>query len=304
MQANRKYKDSVFSKYFSDDPKRLIELYNAVSGTHYPEDTEIEINTLEDVLYKDRINDLSFTIDGQLVVLVEHQSTPNENMALRMLIYLGRLYEKILDTEIVYRKKRIAIPEPKFIVLYNGTDELPQHYQQRLSDAFVKKSKSPMIDLVVDVWDINYDASNQLLKESVGLESYSKFVETVRAMKETGLTLGESLKAIICAGNQSKAMQEFLIKYGSEVENMLMTEWKWEDAIKVERKEAMEEGLAKGRSEGLAEGFAKGIAEKTKSFCDLVANGLLKLTDAIQFSGCPEDEFKNLMHQYYPDYKC
>lgn len=47
MQANRKYKDSVFTKFFSEDPRRLVELYNAVAGTNYPKDTEIVINTLD-----------------------------------------------------------------------------------------------------------------------------------------------------------------------------------------------------------------------------------------------------------------
>ena len=288
MQANRKYKDSVFTKFFSEDPRRLVELYNAVAGTNYPKDTEIVINTLDDVLYKDRVNDLSFTIDGQLVVLVEHQSTPNENMALRMLIYLGRLYEKMLEPKMVYKRNRIPLPEPKFIVLYNGTDELPQHYQQKLSDAFVKPSTVPMIDLTVDVWNINYDETNHLLQESEGLEDYSRFVASVRAMMVSGLPLGKAIKAVIHAGKQGKAMQEFLNNHGNEVENMLFTEWDWDDALKVQHEEGIAEGLAKGY----------------KSFCDMVANGLLKLADAIKFSGCPEEEFKTLMHQYYPDFKC
>lgn len=108
----------------------------------------------------------------------------------------------------------------------------------------------------------------------------------------SGLSLEKAIKAVIHAGKQGKAMQEFLNNHGNEVENMLFTEWDWDDALKVQREE------------GIAEGLAKGLAEKTKSFCDLVANGLLKLADAIKFSGCPEEEFKALMRQYYPDFKC
>lgn len=304
MQANRKYKDSVFTRFFSEDPRRLVELYNAVAGTNYPKDTEIVINTLDDVLYKDRVNDLSFTIDGQLVVLVEHQSTPNENMPLRMLMYLGRLYEKMLEPKMLYKSSRIPLPEPKFIVLYNGVDSQPRHYRQHLTDAFVNPSTDLMADIAVDVWNINYDENDQLFQESDGLEGYSKFVTRVREMTESGLPLGEAIKEVLRIGSLNKSMQEFLNKHGSEVENMLNTEWNWDDALKVQRQEGREEGLTEGHSAGLAEGLAKGLAEKTKSFCDLVANGLLKLTDAIQFSGCSETEFKNLMHQYYPEFKC
>ena len=78
MAVNRSYKDSVFSLYLSEKPERLIEVYNAVTGSNYALDTPIEINTLEDALWHDRINDLSFTLDGQMIILIEHPSTINK----------------------------------------------------------------------------------------------------------------------------------------------------------------------------------------------------------------------------------
>ena len=93
MSTNQQYKSSVFSLLFGDKEK-LLELYNAIEGTNYSPETEIEINTLERVLYMGRYNDISFTIGGKYVVLFEHQSSINENMALRALIYIGRIYEK------------------------------------------------------------------------------------------------------------------------------------------------------------------------------------------------------------------
>ena len=113
MSVNREYKDSVFSLYLSD-PQRLIDVYNAVAKTNYPLDTPVEINTLTDVLYKNQINDLSFVLDGQVVVLIEHQSTINENMALRLYMYSARVYEKITKQKPLYKRKRVKIPVPQF----------------------------------------------------------------------------------------------------------------------------------------------------------------------------------------------
>jgi hypothetical protein len=79
MNVNKKHKDSLFSVLFST-PEVLRELYSAISGVTVAPDISIDINTLTDVLYMDQINDLSFTIDNRLVVLIEHQSTVNENM--------------------------------------------------------------------------------------------------------------------------------------------------------------------------------------------------------------------------------
>jgi len=81
--ANRKYKDSVFRSLFNNKA-RLLELYNAINGTNYQDESIIEINTLEDVLFSDMKNDISFTINKKTVVLIEHQSTINENMPLKV----------------------------------------------------------------------------------------------------------------------------------------------------------------------------------------------------------------------------
>ena len=81
MKTNIKYKNSVFS-YLFGDPDTLRELYCALKGVSLPNDVPVIINTLEDVLFMDRINDISFEIGGKLVVLIEHQSTINPNIAL------------------------------------------------------------------------------------------------------------------------------------------------------------------------------------------------------------------------------
>jgi len=68
-----------------------------------PKDVPVTINTLENALFMGRINDVSFEIGGKLVVLVEHQSTINANMALRLLMYIGRVYENIIELQVFIR---------------------------------------------------------------------------------------------------------------------------------------------------------------------------------------------------------
>ena len=56
---NRQYKDSVFTLLFKKK-ENLISLYNALEGKNYPLNTEIEINTLEEALFKKQMNDLFY----------------------------------------------------------------------------------------------------------------------------------------------------------------------------------------------------------------------------------------------------
>jgi hypothetical protein len=135
MAANTRYKDSVFSFLFSD-PSALRELYGALEGVTLPPDVPVQLNTLSDVLYMGQINDISFTIDNRLVIVLEHQSTINPNMPLRLLMYIARIYEKTVERRNLYKSALEKVPAPEFIVLYNGTKPYPDKTTLKLSDAF------------------------------------------------------------------------------------------------------------------------------------------------------------------------
>ena len=87
------------------------------------------------------LNDVSFTIGGKVIFLVEHQSTISENLPIRLLLYIARVYEKIIEKKAMYRQKLMKIPTPELIVLYNGKSYYPDEKVLRLSDAF---SEAPM----------------------------------------------------------------------------------------------------------------------------------------------------------------
>ena len=92
--VTREYKSRVFIMLFHDR-KRLLELYNAVSGKHYQDPEALQINTLDNAVYLSMKNDLSFLIDCRLS-LYEHQSTYNPNMPLRFLFYVSDLYSSMI----------------------------------------------------------------------------------------------------------------------------------------------------------------------------------------------------------------
>lgn len=89
IHTNRQYKSSLFCMVFKDK-KDLIDLYNAVNDTNYTNPEDLEINTLENVIYMSMKNDTSFLV-GFTMNLYEHQSTKNANMPLRGFLYFARL---------------------------------------------------------------------------------------------------------------------------------------------------------------------------------------------------------------------
>ncbi|MDR1178005.1 MAG: Rpn family recombination-promoting nuclease/putative transposase, partial [Spirochaetaceae bacterium] len=236
MGVNTKYKDSVFSFLFSD-PASLRELYEALAGVTLPPDVPVTINTLQDVLFLDRVNDLSFTVGDILVLLVEHQSTINPNMALRLLMYIARVYEKMLGDKNLYAGKALTIPRPEFFVLYNGTAPYPDEQVLRLSDAFadaaslgLSEKEHPALDLAVRVININQGRNGEIVKRCTVLNGYSAFVARVREYEKELGDKEEAMKAAIKYCREHDILKEFLERHSSEVMNMLLTEWNWDDA--------------------------------------------------------------------------
>jgi hypothetical protein len=248
VEANKKFKDSLFSLIFSDEDK-IRELYGAISGEPVPPDVPVKINTLEDALFMDRINDLSFTVGDRLVVLIEHQSTVNPNMALRLLIYMARVYEKIIDSDNLYGRKQLFIPRPEFYVLYNGVEEYPDEAEIRLSDSFRIKGEKTTLELALTVYNVNEGRNPEMLAKSEYLDGYSIFVEKVReyfAGKKGNEALDKAVRDAIEWCIRHGVLPEFFKLHGSEVRNMVFQEWNWDDCIRVREREAREDGYAEG----------------------------------------------------------
>jgi hypothetical protein len=247
--ANEKHKDSVFTFLFSN-PETLRELYSAIKGITLPPDIPVDINTLSDVLFRNQRNDISFTIDDRLIVLVEHQSTINNNIPLRFLMYIGRLYEKITELKKRFLEKLEKIPEPEFIVLYNGKDPYPDYKELKLSDAFKGtggiKTYIPL-ELLVKIYNINKGHNLNILSKSNTLENYSILVDKIREYEKNNNTLEKALGSAIKYCIENNILKDFLRKNSSEVINMLYAEYDKEEEIAVVREEASENAREKVR---------------------------------------------------------
>ena len=116
--ANREYKSRIFTMLYSE-PERALELYNAVNNTNYDNPELLEINTLENAIYMGMKNDVSFVLDARMS-LYEHQSTVNPNLPLRFLFYVADVYSGMLIGGNQYSRTKMKIPEPRFLIFYNG----------------------------------------------------------------------------------------------------------------------------------------------------------------------------------------
>ena len=244
---NRRYKDSVFVDLFSEDKTakaNFLSLYNALHGTHLDSSAELKPLKLEQAMYTKLSNDVSCLIDNKIIVLAEHQSTINENMPLRCLQYVARLYEQIQDPKAKYYRTLQKIPIPEFYVFYNGMAKYPAQKTLKLSDAYIAKSEQVPLELTVQVLNINTDKANKILMTCKPLEEYSLFVEAVR--RHTSLDKEKGFESAIKECIQNGILKEYLQRKSREVINMLLAEYDYDTDIAVQREESLMIGIQQG----------------------------------------------------------
>ena len=258
-QFNRQYKDSIFRLLFNDEAK-LRELYNDIKGTNYGEDVPITIRTLQDTIFTDIKNDIAFTIGGKFVVLMEEQSTVCLNMPVRMLSYLGRLYEKMYNRREFYRKSIVKIPLPEFFVFYNGREEMPEEMILRLSDSYTEEVPENSAELVVKMYNIKYNKGAEILEKNKVLQGYSLLISYLEKMKCEGYTDEEAAKQAILRCMNEGILKEFLQIHGTEVTGMLFDYVSKEEFAEIRAEEKYEQGLEEGALKSKLE-IAKSMKE-------------------------------------------
>lgn len=264
QKINRKYKDRLFRFVFRDK-KDLLELYNAINGTDYHDAEELEVNTLEDVLYLGMKNDMSFLLDTSMS-LYEHQSTWNENMPLRGLLYFAELYQRYLE-ENGYRLtgtgRRLPLPFPRYVVFYNGTKEEPDQTQLLLSDSFKGgEGEVPSLECRAVVLNINYGHNQAIMERCRRLKDYSEFIEEIRRNLRAGMVLEDAVGQGINACMERGILSDILSKSKMEVRKMLLTEYDERAEREYLRKEAIEIGLEEGLEQGISIFILDNLEEK------------------------------------------
>ena len=266
-KVKRNYKDSLFRLIFGGEDKSwALSLYNAVNGSDYQNPEDITITTIEDALYLNMKNDVSFLI-ADTMNLYEAQSTFNPNMQLRMLIYAGMVYSSYIDVQNIriYGSMPQKIPAPRLVMFYNGERHSNEKEVMKLSDSFPEKKKGD-IEVEVTMLDINSGNNTGLLERCRPLFDYSLFVSGVRKYKAKGKTMEAAVHMAIRDLADDSPIKRLLLSMEAEVVYSCITEYDEQKIMNQFRDEGKEEGRFEERIETarrmLADGMNSGKVAK------------------------------------------
>ena len=196
-------------------------------------------------------NDLSYLVNKRFIVLCEEQSSLNQNMPLRMLVYITMLYRRMLKRRDFFLASRVPLPVPEFYEFYCGSKEQPLASTLRLSDSFPKDIPfAPPLELVVTRYNIGYNedvTKRSSLLEYKPLRDYSFFVYDVRRRIEAGEVLKEAIQNSIEYCIEHDIMKKYLIENQKEVLDMYSLHW----SEQASREAAKEDGRNEERNSGI-----------------------------------------------------
>jgi len=127
------------------------------------------------------------------------------------------------------------------------------------------------LELIVQVYNVNHGHNSEILKKCETLDGYSIFVDKIREYQKKENSLEKGVRNAINYCIKKNILKEYLEAHGSEVYNMLLTEWNQDEAIEVAREE--------GREDGLEEGMEKGMEEEKL----IIAKNLLSKGSTLEF---------------------
>ena len=261
LKAKRMYKDTIFRMLYHNK-ENLLSLYNAVNGREYTDPEKLQVVTLENAIYMGMKNDLAFIMDMNLY-LYEHQST-YKNIPLRNLFYIADEYQRLVVRKSLYSTVIQKIPTPRFLVFYNGTKEVEDHSEFRLSSAYENPTENPDLELRVTMLNVNDGHSSDLMEHCRTLKEYAQYVARVRkyAAKQD-VSLEEAVTRAVDECIEEGILAEFLLKNKTEVIKVSIYEYDKEFEEKKLRKAEYEagrqDGIEIGRQDGIEIGRQDGI---------------------------------------------
>ena len=259
VSINRTYKDRLFKIIF-EDKKELLSLYNALTGKNYQNPDELEINTIDDVIYMHLKNDMSFILDDWQN-LFEQQSTFNPNQPLRGFFYFADLYKVKYFGKKIYSTRLLKIPTPQYIVFYNGTANMPDKKELRLSDAFQQPTEQPDIEVVAHMLNINYGHNKELMERCQKLKEYAQFIDIIRhyLRENEHWTNEQAISKAIDDCIQNNILRDILQKDRLRVMASILSEFDEVGYKEMIRQEAYEDAYEEAYKEAYEEGVEYGV---------------------------------------------
>ena len=143
----------------------------------------------------------------------------------------------------------MKIPEPRFLIFYNGQEKQPDRRMLHLSDLYITKSERPALELEALMLNVNKGYNQELMATCRSLREYAEYVERVRKYAKE-MSLDQAVEHAIDECIHAGILAEFLEKNKAEVKKVSIYEYDEEEHMRMEWEESWQEGRREGLETG------------------------------------------------------
>lgn len=267
----RNIKDSVFTSLFRDT-KYVAQLYKVLHPEENISEDLIDIVTLQTAIADSQYNDLGFTVDKKMILLIEAQTNWSVNIIIRILVYLAQTYNDYITKEKmnVHSSRKIDIPKPELYVIYTGNKKIDKEYIS-LSEEFFN---GELADVEVKVRIICDGKQGDIINQYVAFTHVCD-----EQFKEHGRTL-DAIREVLRICKEKDILKDYLSEHESEVYNIMITLFDQEQVTKAYAREEAEKAMEKGIEKG-----------KLSDIRNLMNNMKLTAAQAMAALSVPESEY-------------
>ena len=176
------------------------------------------------------------------------------------------------------RSTPLSIPDPQFVIFYNGEQEVPEREIMRLSSLYTVKEERPKLELEAVMLNIRPGHNQRLMEASRTLREYAEFVERVRKYAKT-MVLEEAVERAVTECINEEILRDFLEKNRAEVIKVCLYEYNQKEHMKFVR----EEGFRQGHEQGTK-------STQLENIKNLMKNTGWNAKESMKALGIPEEE--------------
>lgn len=177
-------------------------------------------------------------------------------------MYFSQLYQMYVsqNEKDVHSSKLVKIPNPKFIVFYNGVRDFPDRIKLRLSDAFDKSDKSGDFEWTAEMININPGHNETLQKVCKPLYNYTSYVSRISDNKKMGLPVKAAVDEAVDWAIKENLFDGFFNLQKEEILAMSLTEYDEESIHRAWYNDGLEDGIEQTKIDNARKLFENGVS--------------------------------------------
>ena len=170
-------------------------------------------------------------------------------MPIRGLLYTSAALKKYIELNDldIYASSLQRLPAPRYFVLYNGIEKMPDHVMLRLTDSMhLPDREQSSIEFTAHIININLGHNQALMDRCPVLLEYATLIAFIRNYQKSGMTLTDAANQAVDDCIDQGILTNILRGNKAEVTDIMLSEYNEALHIATEKKISYEEGFEAG----------------------------------------------------------